>query len=87
MPTVTAQARTDQRDPLSTLPTTPTTPLRMPRQKATGLLRFLHTVMRICIRSHAQEHPRINPAYSRQETVVDRVVWIDPYLYTCSLSG
>jgi hypothetical protein len=84
MPTLTTHTTTDQHDLLTTLPTTP--PLRIPRRRGTGLLHLLHTVMHACTRGHRQR-PRINPDYPRQETVVDRVVRIDPYLYIHSLSG
>jgi hypothetical protein len=91
MPTVTDELATtrtvsDQHDLLATPPTR-TTLLRIPRRRATGLLRILHTLMGVCTRSHFQERPPINPDYPRQETVVDRVVRIDLYLYLRSLSG
>jgi hypothetical protein len=67
MPTVTAQATTDQHDLLAMPPTITTTPLRIPRRRATGLLHLLHTLMNACTRGHRQQ-PHINPDYPRQET-------------------
>jgi hypothetical protein len=85
MPTVTAQAITDQRDPLA-MPIT-TIPLRIPRRRATRPLHILYTLMDTCTRGRLTQPPRLRPDYPRQETVVDRVVRLDLYLYTRSLSG
>jgi hypothetical protein len=81
----TAQAIIDTHARRLTPPTPP--PLLTPRRRGTGLRRLLHLVLGACSRSLRPKQPRLNPAYPRQDTAVDRVIRIDPVLYLRSLSG
>jgi len=91
MPTVTAvqatvPTSTDQHNLVAT-PTTRTTLLRLPRRRHATFPHLLQTLIRSWATRRFMEKPRLNPAYPRQETGVDRVVRIDPYVYIRSLSG
>jgi hypothetical protein len=81
----TAPTITAQHDFLATPPTT--TLLHTPRRRHITLLHGLQTLMAACTWRRAMESRWIHPGYPRQESLVEHVARIDPYLYIRSLSG